>query len=156
MLISLCSSEYHWTILMNVWRLVFSMAEQEGNVPWSCFQPVFLSYPSVRWTDFLDHDAPLGHQLLSVRTPLWAQVPMRNTGWKSSSLSKKSIHRWKITAKNCESQVLEYFWMPETEWTSGCMQILILLLRGWWKQPSHGERFTGRRFLRWSWRYNGY
>ena len=27
------SSEHRWTILMNVWRLVFSIAEEEGNVP---------------------------------------------------------------------------------------------------------------------------
>ena len=29
---------FFWAPLENVWRLVFSIAEQEGNVPWSCFQ----------------------------------------------------------------------------------------------------------------------
>ena len=40
MLLCLCSSEHHWTILMNVWILVFSIAKQEGNVPWTCLQPI--------------------------------------------------------------------------------------------------------------------
>ena len=60
MLLSLRSSEHCWTILMNVWRLVFSIAEQEDNVPLSCLQHTVSILPL--GVNFLDHDAPLKYQ----------------------------------------------------------------------------------------------
>ena len=60
MLLSLRSSEHRWTILMNVWILVFSIVEQYGNIPWSCFQHTISILPL--GVDFLDHDAPLKYQ----------------------------------------------------------------------------------------------
>ena len=107
MLLSLRSSEHRWTILMNVWRLAFSITEQEGNVPWSHFQHPISILPL--GVNFLESDASLEYQNNLRSRISVGQLPMRIVVViEGIDTSLDDDHK---------SQVLEHFWTPETEWT---------------------------------------
>ena len=77
MLLCLYSTEYHWTILMNVWILVFSIDEQEDSVPWSRFQHTVSILPLGAVNRF-----PRPRRPIRVPTSL-----RQNTSWSRISVS---------------------------------------------------------------------